>query len=380
MLAHQYRDKLKNDASLAPLVRISGSSLTFSRSKEELTDRISSRLAENEATCDLLVSLFYTAAASYRRSSICAPFPPHMLNASNEKDFAKLKLHLDTVPPVHTLVEHPEKLAALPLATLRLLDWLLYPTYFSVRQMSFEEFEQRTSFSEQAAGATGAVPQYVFELIYPEDPVEADGRCCPSASPPGSRSSSSTVAADDSSQTATSADPTDDEEVSSSIAQDEDALSVQSRYVSSRNKRFAAKIERHGHTSSVSYHASALDNFHSIVHNGLDVNYSKKADQNLYGEGIYLSTDAGVCMSFISYGRNWANSAFGPRVGAMVGCEVAADPLHVTRGIGDAGGSGQNGGMPEQYVLATDNECVRVKYFCNATKKQQHAGLTATER
>lgn len=42
--------------------------------------------------------------------------------------------------------------------------------------------------------------------------------------------------------------------------------------------------------------------------------------------GIYLSTDAGVCMSFIEYGLNWANSKLGRRIGMVVGCEVRKDP------------------------------------------------------
>lgn len=47
--------------------------------------RVRERLNQSPIGCDLLVSLFATALFSYRRGTVCEPFPPQFMRG--EKDF-----------------------------------------------------------------------------------------------------------------------------------------------------------------------------------------------------------------------------------------------------------------------------------------------------
>lgn len=60
-------------------------------------------------------------------------------------------------------------------------------------------------------------------------------------------------------------------------------------------KEFTRMRDTHGYV--IAYHGSPLENFHSIIRNGLDDMFSKSS--SIYGEGIYLSEDRDVSAQFV---------------------------------------------------------------------------------
>jgi hypothetical protein len=114
------------------------------------------------------------------------------------------------------------------------------------------------------------------------------------------------------------------------------------------------------------YHGSPLENFHSIVRNGLDATFGKET--SLFGEGIYLSANRDVAFSFLKPGPNrYAHSLLGPRVGCIVCAEVACKPRVVrqSNGAKSSGGITIEGddNLPPGYIVAEDNDCVQIKYI-----------------
>ncbi|ELR10793.1 Poly(ADPribose) polymerase catalytic domain containing protein [Acanthamoeba castellanii str. Neff] len=213
---------------------------------------------------------------------------------------------LQTLPPLSTLARDEESVHKLPLKSLRFLDWLFHPPAFRLKEITVDEFNVKTSFHSETAGAarSGSLPQHIFEVVYDESP------------------SSSTSGA--------------------------------ASFALEALQRYQSVAQKHG--TVVGYHASSLENFHSILWNGLDTKYSK---QGLFGEGIYLSTDASVCMTFWTSAPSWERSAIGPRVGLIAGCEVANDPEYVSHGKRET----NDASLPEQYLLSKSNDHVRVKYL-----------------
>ena len=65
------------------------------------------------------------------------------------------------------------------------------------------------------------------------------------------------------------------------------------------------------------FHGSRLDNFYSILHYGLQQHLNKTG---LFGEGIYLCQDLGVCLTYSSQGLAWRNSSLGEAVSCVVVC------------------------------------------------------------
>lgn len=60
----------------------------------------------------------------------------------------------------------------LPLKSLRFLDWLFHPPAFRLKEITVDEFNVKTSFHSETAGAarSGSLPQHIFEVVYDESP------------------------------------------------------------------------------------------------------------------------------------------------------------------------------------------------------------------
>ncbi|XP_072038267.1 protein mono-ADP-ribosyltransferase PARP16-like [Amphiura filiformis] len=114
------------------------------------------------------------------------------------------------------------------------------------------------------------------------------------------------------------------------------------------------------------YHGSRLENFHSILHNGLHSHMSKKP---LFGEGTYLSSDLSVSMPYSPIGKAWDHSLMGGKLSCVAVCELIDHPdvKCSTKAKGESTGSqapdSLGGDVPEKYYVVTNNEVVRVKYL-----------------
>ena len=89
---------------------------------------------------------------------------------------------------------------------------------------------------------------------------------------------------------------------------------------------FRALAEQHGTT--LGFHGSALENFHSILRNGLrnmsNTRYMRTGAA--FGDGVYLSTDISVAASFTAYSDGCKHSRWHGRVGCIAVCDVVNHP------------------------------------------------------
>ncbi|XP_044085575.1 cartilage intermediate layer protein 1 isoform X3 [Neovison vison] len=71
------------------------------------------------------------------------------------------------------------------------------------------------------------------------------------------------------------------------------------------------------------FHGSRLENFHSIIHNGLHCHLNKTS---LFGEGTYLTSDLSLALIYSPHGLGWQRSLLGPILSCVAVCEVIDHP------------------------------------------------------
>ncbi|KAG8575036.1 hypothetical protein GDO81_009419 [Engystomops pustulosus] len=117
-------------------------------------------------------------------------------------------------------------------------------------------------------------------------------------------------------------------------------------------------------------HGSRLENFHSILHNGLHCHLNKTS---LFGEGTYLTSDLSLALLYSPHGHGWARSILGPILSCVAMCEVIDHPdvkcqvkkkdsSEIDRKRARARNS-EGGDVPEKYFVVTNNQLLRVKYL-----------------
>eukprot|EP01088_Endostelium_zonatum_P001663 TRINITY_DN12001_c0_g1_i1.p1 TRINITY_DN12001_c0_g1~~TRINITY_DN12001_c0_g1_i1.p1 ORF type:complete len:307 (-),score=55.90 TRINITY_DN12001_c0_g1_i1:3-923(-) len=122
------------------------------------------------------------------------------------------------------------------------------------------------------------------------------------------------------------------------------------------------KSHKSKHGSFIAYHGSAFQNFYSILNNGLNIDFSKRQKnelfpkQNLYGEGIYLSTNPLVSQNFVQMGRARPHSPY-EEYGALSVCQVVNSEEMVKKPDVN-GGAGQR-----DYIVVLGNQYVQLKYI-----------------
>ncbi|XP_015127379.1 protein mono-ADP-ribosyltransferase PARP16 [Diachasma alloeum] len=149
---------------------------------------------------------------------------------------------------------------------------------------------------------------------------------------------------------------------------------------SSKEDRWKASIK--GHSTFYAYHGSRLENFHSIIHYGIQQHMSQPG---LFGDGIYLSSELGVSLRFSPVGYGWGGSMLGSEMSCIALCEVVNHP-DVKKG--DTNGDTPKGfamsvrdKIPNKYYLVQNSDLVRIRYllvysqdFCSF-KKTESTGL-----
>ncbi|XP_076644296.1 protein mono-ADP-ribosyltransferase PARP16-like isoform X2 [Halictus rubicundus] len=112
------------------------------------------------------------------------------------------------------------------------------------------------------------------------------------------------------------------------------------------------------------YHGSRLENFHSIIHYGLQQSMCKKS---VFGKGIYLSSELGVSLPYSPVGYGWGGSVLGSEMSCIALCELVN---HVDVKSRDTENNAETmardslgGSVPNKYYLVTNSELVRVRYL-----------------
>lgn len=117
------------------------------------------------------------------------------------------------------------------------------------------------------------------------------------------------------------------------------------------------------------YHGSRIENFHSILHNGLASHMNKNG---IFGEGTYLSSELSISLHYSPSGLGWAKSQLGGQLSCVAVCEIIDDPsVKCQLKEGEAGAkrsralvpNSMAGEVPEKYYVIRNNDVVKVKYL-----------------
>lgn len=111
------------------------------------------------------------------------------------------------------------------------------------------------------------------------------------------------------------------------------------------------------------FHGSRLDNWFSILHNGLQ---QHRAKTSLFGEGIYLSSELGVSLNFISRGIGWDGSMLGSSLSCLAVARIKNHPsvkIHCADATRGRVEGSEGGNIPENYILVRDNQLIHIRYL-----------------
>lgn len=130
------------------------------------------------------------------------------------------------------------------------------------------------------------------------------------------------------------------------------------------------------------YHGSRLENFHSILHYGLQGHLNKNA---VFGEGTYLSSELSVSIQYSPMGLGWDKSVLGDWMSCVAVCELIDDPSvkcklqESQQSTTDASTRSPNprsripnsigGEIPEKYYVVRNNDVMRVKFLLIYVRK-----------
>ncbi|XP_033096440.1 protein mono-ADP-ribosyltransferase PARP16-like [Anneissia japonica] len=116
------------------------------------------------------------------------------------------------------------------------------------------------------------------------------------------------------------------------------------------------------------YHGSRLENFYSILHNGLHSHMNKTS---LFGEGTYLSSDLSISLPYSPTCKGWQRSLLGESLSCVAVCEMIDHPdVKCQTKDSKSGSKGRTyaansigGEVPQKYYVVQNNEVIRVKYL-----------------
>jgi len=127
-------------------------------------------------------------------------------------------------------------------------------------------------------------------------------------------------------------------------------------------------IAQHG--STFAFHGSPLENFHSILHNGLSVRFTQ-LDHGVYGDGVYFSRDPKVARGYVTYGDtapHCCHESLRQRsIGCLAVCEVALHPS-VKRHTSTATRTASS--MPDSYLVVTNDHLIKMRWLFVFSKPQ----------
>ncbi|XP_023673211.1 protein mono-ADP-ribosyltransferase PARP16 isoform X1 [Paramormyrops kingsleyae] len=135
---------------------------------------------------------------------------------------------------------------------------------------------------------------------------------------------------------------------------------------------------RDGRDILYAFHGSRLENFHSIIHNGLHCHLNKTS---LFGEGTYLTSDLSLAVLYSPHGNGWRESLLGPLLSCIAVCEIIDHPdVKCQVKKKDSEGmdrrrarvkNSEGGEVPQKYFVVTNNQLLRVKYLLVYSQKRR---------
>lgn len=275
-----------------------------SKSRSYFQNRIQEIIEKEHLSADFLLTLFISAVQNYRKTSICEPFPEEFIGENGQdRNYEDIEFYCNALPSINNLNKQ-NSLANLPLKALRLLSFIVDTEYYDELKLTHISLEQYASETSgiDSKQSISSNPNYVIKIEYGEQ--------------------------------------------------------------HHTSKTFNKLKNSFG--SIMGFHGSPLENFYSIVRNGLDHTYGKET--SLFGDGIYLSQDRDVAFSFLKPGPNcYSHSVYGARMGCIVCAEVACKPKVVRLSKETNSLTGltidSDESLPKGYIVSEENECVQAKYI-----------------
>jgi len=133
------------------------------------------------------------------------------------------------------------------------------------------------------------------------------------------------------------------------------------------NSSVEEKFRQHAINRNTMYafHGSKIDSFYSIANFGLQQHLCKTA---LFGDGIYLSSEMHVSLSFSPIGPGWKSSLCGQEMSCIALCEFVDHPQHLKCHIDEQRENVRNERknsqhVPDKYFVITNNDIVRLRYL-----------------
>ncbi|KAG5680376.1 hypothetical protein PVAND_009885 [Polypedilum vanderplanki] len=263
-------------------------------SREEKLQEIKSCIENDLLASDLKISLFTSAAKSFKKNFLLNPFPSAYLK-DDIKDFDRLIEDLDQIPSLEELLvilmAEFDNTVLISNAVINLLHWILIDYLkYDAETVPKSKHEEILSLSK----STGKyqAPNYIFRINYKE--------------------------------------------------------------TSAAEKKFnQLKI---GQKTKFAYHGTKFCNAYTILNYGLQQHLNKTA---LFGEGLYFAFEIQVSLLFSQSVGGWQNSKIGNLVSCIAICEYIDDPNYSKIRKENA----KNNDIPQNYLLITNNEIVRVRYL-----------------
>ncbi|XP_077295349.1 poly(ADP-ribose) polymerase 16 [Arctopsyche grandis] len=260
-------------------------------------------------TADLRCSLFVAALLTYRRPTCLKPFPPFHV-CNGIKQYEKLLDIIKRIPPLHIFVENLNDSTYID-NNEDIID-LLHYVLLDIAEPSLVPISNDlidSILKKVPSEAEVCRPQYVFEVVH-----------------------------------------------SSNSPNETKWLKLLSQC-----KTFYA------------YHGSKLENYHSILHHGLQQHMNKT---KLYGSGTYLSSELSVSLPYSPGAFGWENSCLGRYLSCVALCELIDSPNGLVSQNSASNGAKNNpnhskakasdsmaGEIPHKYYIVFNNDLIRVRYL-----------------
>lgn len=145
------------------------------------------------------------------------------------------------------------------------------------------------------------------------------------------------------------------------------------------NDQLNARFEKTkaGQETFYAFHGSRLENFHSILHNGLHCHLNKNS---VFGEGTYLTSDLSMAVLYSPHSSGWRESLLGPLLSCVALCEVIDHPdvkcqvkkkdSEIIDRQRSRAKNSEGGDVPQKYFVVTNNQLLRVKYLLVYSQKR----------
>ncbi|MBN3311632.1 PAR16 polymerase, partial [Atractosteus spatula] len=340
-------------------------------------EAVRASLQSDPVAADLRCSLFVSAAQSYKRDSVLRPFPPRYVSGEN-KDFDALMRHKMKIPDSLWSLKKPRPFlrnsrGVTPLSwtnfplpftnyslliiptydvasslcspphcgccrIIQLADVSSIPSVRDVVRLGPGEGEAQLGLVHWVLSSKNFTVKTLQreEYVRIQELAEPEGRCVPAP----------------------------------------DFL-FELQYCDQVNARFE---ETRGDRDLIyAFHGSRLENFHSILHNGLHCHLNK-ARTSLFGEGTYLTSDLSLALLYSPHGNGWHESLLGPVLSCIAVCEIIDHPdvkcqvkkkdsERIDRRRARVRNS-EGGDVPQKYFVVTNNQLLRVKYLLVYSEKQ----------